>query len=180
MSEGAGGAGWGCGPQIRMTKEVKRHRHRGKMEAETGVVCLQVKRCQNLPANKKLQAPRLHIAFEGPWPCWHPDFGPGASRTMKEYIFILRRPVHGICLGSSGKLLQKIIASSPSLLGSSPWEPSLHASRKPPAMWKVTRRCRGLTRPLWSLSSLTATHERGNIQATPPQAFRAPRMWGVQ
>ena len=46
------------------------------------------------------------------------------------------------------KLLQKIIASSPSLLGSSPWEPSLHASGKPPATWKVTCRCRGLTRPL--------------------------------
>ena len=65
MSEGVGGAGWGCGPQIRMTKEVERHRHRGKMEAETGVVCLQVKRCQNLPANKKLQSTKAPQSLRG-------------------------------------------------------------------------------------------------------------------
>lgn len=66
------------------------------------------------------------------------------------------------------------------MLGSSPWEPSLHASRKPPTTWKVMCRCRDLTRPLWSLSSLTATHKLRNVQATPPQAFKAPRMWSVE
>lgn len=78
----------------RKEREIKIQKHRGRghleAEAEMRAIPLEPKNARRHPKQEKARKDSPLGASEGAWPCWHLDFGPLATETVRQYISVVR------------------------------------------------------------------------------------------